>query len=382
MGSMRLGIVFPDFIVIRLTNVSDFTHTQANLVNAYEPFSEAPLRRNSPTPKPNPDTPNRRVTIQDVAHATGVSIGTVSRALNNRAGVHPNTRRNVLEAAATLGFEADRAARELSVRRPISVGLTVAHGYRRLTPFFVLFSERLHAHLGRSGLRLDDILSGPDGLPVRDAGAFVLLGAHPDDPRLVHLQKLGRPFVLVGHHEGVRCITSDDEQGGRLAAEHLLRLGHHEFLHLRSDPHGQASADRAHGFHTALAAASNRAAHTLISDDSSALSAYRALRRHFETLRHHAAPLPTAIFAGSDELACGCLAAASDLGLRVPFDLSLIGFDDLPEIGEGLTTIHQDFDALAQGTLTLLHEAIDAQPVRSIRLSVTLQSRGTTAERR
>lgn len=328
------------------------------------------------------DLQNPRTTIQDVARATGVSIGTVSRALNDRAGVHPNTRSKVLEAAAALGFEADRAARELSVRRPISVGLTVAHGYRRLTPFFVLFSERLHAHMGRSGLRLDDIPSGADGLPMRDAGAFVLLGAHPDDPRIHHLQRLGRPFVLVGHHEGVRCIASDDEQGGRLAAEHLLRLGHTELVHLRSDPHSQASADRARGFQQALLAAGISEVPTLISDDNSALGAYRTLRRHLEARSATGEALPTGLFAGSDELASGCIAAATDLGLRVPFDLSVVGFDDLPEIGEHLTTIHQDFDALAQGTITLLHEAIEAQTVRSIRLSVQLLSRGTTARRR
>jgi len=328
------------------------------------------------------DHPNARTTIQDVARATGVSIGTVSRAINNRAGVNPNTRLRVLEAAAALGFEADRAARELSIRRPITIGLTVAHGYRRLTPFFILFSERLHAHLGRNGLRLDDIPSGTDGLPLRDAGAFVLLGAHPDDPRIDHLQHLRRPFVLVGHHQGVRCIASDDEQGGRLAAEHLLRLGHKRLIHVRSDPHSQASADRARGFHGALDEAGIHGAPTLISEDGSALGAYRTLRRHLESLAAAGEPLPTALFAGSDELASGCIAAASDLGVRVPFDLSVVGFDDLPEIGEHLTTIHQDFDALAQGTLTLLHEAIDAQPVRSVRLSVNLLSRGTTAERR
>jgi LacI family transcriptional regulator len=321
-----------------------------------------------------------RPTIRDVARHAAVSVGTVSRALNDRAGVHPDTRRRVRDAVAALGYAPDEAARELAVRRPVTVGMSVAHGQRRLTPFFVLFLEHLLEGFASSGLRVRDVPTGPNGLPTEETDAVVLLGAHPDDPRIAHLQARGRPFVLVGHRDGVRSVAADDVAGGRLAAEHLLRLGHRSFLHVTGDRSGQAFADRERGFRAALAAAGGGepplAAPALVCDDLTALGAYRALRAYLVD-----APAPTAIFAATDELAVGCLAAVTDLGMRVPHDVSLVGFDDLPEIGAGLTTIRQDFGALASVTIDLLLEGLRGEPVRAVRLPVHLLARGTTAER-
>lgn len=319
----------------------------------------------------------RRPTIRDVAAAVGVSVGTVSRAMNERSGVHPDTRRRVLEAAERLGFDPDRAARELSVRRAVTVALSMAHGYRRLTPFFALFLEHLTTNLALGGLRVDDVPTGPDGLPVRDADAFVLLGAHPDDPRLLALGRRGAPFVLVGRHPDVRCVAADDEAGGRVAAEHLLRLGHRDLALVQGPPHGQAMADRRRGFAAALHAAGLPPAEEYVAPDGSSLDAYRALRAALE-----GGARPTAVFAASDEMAVGCIAAAADCGLRVPTDLSVIGFDDMPEIGDRLTTVRQDIAALARETVTLLHEALRGEPTRSLLLPVNLISRGTTAARR
>jgi len=321
--------------------------------------------RQEPAAKADPSRSRGRATIRDVAEAAGVSIGTVSRALNARSGVHAATRRRVMDAATALAYDPDRAARSM------------AHGYRRLTPFFALFLEHLSAHLAMSGLRVDDLPTRSDGLPAGDADAFVLLGAHPDDPRIGHLTKTERPFVLVGRHPDVRCVAADDEAGGRLAAEHLLRLGHRDVVLLTGQPHAQAMADRARGFTTAFADAGQAAPTQLVADDGSSLGAYRVLRTHLES-----GARPTAVFAASDEMATGCIAAAADLGLRVPADVSVIGFDDLPEIGVGLTTVRQDFEALARETVALLHEALRGDEARSVRLPVTLISRGTTAERR
>lgn len=319
-------------------------------------------------------------TIRDVAGAVGVSVGTVSRALNQRSGVHPLTRQRVFEAVERLGYDPDRAARELSNRRPVTVGLSVAHGHRRLIPFFVLFLEHLLDGLASGGFRIRDVPTDDDGLPSELVDAYVLLGAHPDDPRIVHLQAKGIPFVLVGHKEGVRSVAADDVGGGRMAAEHLLRLGHRELLHVTADLHSQAPADRAHGFAEAIRAAGVSPRPPLVGDRLDALSAYRALRAHLEAM--DASERPTAIFASTDEAAVGCIAAANDLGLRVPHDLSVIGFDDMPEIGVGLSTVRQDIGRLAKVAIELLHEGLQGAAVRSVRLPVHLLSRGTTAERR
>lgn len=333
----------------------------------------APKRTRARRSEPRDPT---HVTIHDVAAAAGVSIGTVSRVLNHRSGVSPATREMVRAAVARLGYQPDRAARELSNRRPVTVGLSTAYGHRRLIPFFMLFLEHLMDELATSGLRLRDVPTGRDGLPAEPADAYMLFGAHPDDPRVSDLQSRGVPFVLIGHQDGVRSVAADDVAGGRRAAEHLLRLGHTRALHVTGELGSQAMADRAAGFLAAYAEAGAPEPRVLECDDLSALGAYRAVARDLADSAY------TAVFAATDELANGAIAALADAGLRVPSDVSVVGFDDMPEVGEDLTTVRQDIAAIARTAVELLHEALNGAPVRGVRVPVSLVVRGTTAERR
>ncbi|HLU83463.1 MAG TPA: LacI family DNA-binding transcriptional regulator, partial [Trueperaceae bacterium] len=287
----------------------------------------------------NPRPDGKNVTIHDVATAAGVSIGTVSRALNERDGVSPATRTRVRAAVASLGYQPDRAARELSNRKPVTVGLSTAFGHKRLIPYFMLFLEHLLEELASSGLRLRDVPTAPDGLPAESMDAYMLFGAHADDPRIAELERRQTPFVLVGHRPGVRCVAADDVAGGRVAAEHLLRMGHQHALHVTGDLHSQALGDRADGFRTAYAAASAPRPRLLECDEISSLGAYRALARDLGQRR---TADYTAIFAATDEMALGVLAALNDADVRVPADVSVVGFDDMPEIGGRLTTVRQD----------------------------------------
>ena len=318
------------------------------------------------------------VTIHDVATAAAVSIGTVSRVLNQRGGVSPVTRARVRSAVETLGYRPDRAARELSNRRPVTVGLSTAFGHRRLIPYFMLFLEHLLDELASSGLRLRDVPTGPDGLPAAAMDAYMLFGAHADDPRIADLNRRGVPFVLVGQREGVRSVAADDEAGGRLAAEHLLRLGHSHTVHVTGGRQSQALGDRADGFLAAYEDAGAPPPRLLASDDLSALGAYRAMVRDLASCER----AYTAVFAATDEMAVGVMAALSDAGLKVPADVSVVGFDDMPEVGDGLTTIRQDIAAVARTAVELLHEALTHERVRSVRVPVRLIVRGTSAGRR
>jgi len=320
----------------------------------------------------------RRPTIHDVARRAGVSIGTVSRVLNVRGGVRPATRAKVIAAIEHLGYRPDRAARELSVRRPVTIGLSTAYGHRRLIPFFVLFLEHLIEELATSGLRLRDVPTGSDGLPTEQADAFILLGAHEDDPRLAALERQGVPFVLVGHKEGVRSVAADDVAGGRLAGEHLTALGHRDVVYVAGDERSQSFADRLEGLRQALGAAGAPPPRVLTCTDPSALGAYRAMRAYLERGERGF----TAVFAGTDEIAVGCIAALEDAGLAVPGDVSVVGFDDMPEIGESLTTVRQDIAEVARVAVELLHEGLRGASVRDVRVPVRLVERGTTAERR
>jgi LacI family transcriptional regulator len=322
--------------------------------------------------------PSTRPTIGDVARAAGVSTGTVSRVLNDRAGVGPDTRRTVLAAIDRLRYQPDAAARTLSIRRPARVGLNVAPGARRLTPFFMLMLENLIGELSADGYLLEEVANGSAGLPERMTDAFLLFGAHDDDARLPYLAGLGVPFVLLGHAQGVRWVMPDDQDGGRQATSHLVRLGHERILHVSGLVNNQAFSDRYRGYCDAIREAGLTVEPGLLVDgDFSALGGYRAVRAALERGLGF-----TAVFAASDEMAVGAIAAVEDFGLRVPFDVSVVGFDDLPEIGQRLTTIRQDIPRLAAVAVELLKGAIAGRAPSNEIVPVQLVTRGTTARRR
>lgn len=321
---------------------------------------------------------NGRATIGEVAERAGVSTGTVSRVLNNRSGVHAKTRQAVLEAITLLEYRPDQAARELSFRQTTKVGLSIGLGSRRLIPFFMLFLEHLITELQIDGYRLEEIPTRQDGLPERLTDAMILFGAHDDDPRIRYLQEEKVPFVLVGHCEGARWVMPDDYNGGLEATRHLVRLGHKEILHVSGIMRNQTFHDRNHGYEDALKEAGIEVKRDgLLDGDFTTLGAYRVIRKTYEQ-----GSRATAIFAASDEMALGVIAALEDVGLKVPLDVSVVGFDDLPEISENLTTVRQDIQALAATTVTLLKEGLRGEDVRHELIPVQLMVRGTTARKR
>lgn len=318
-----------------------------------------------------------RVTIQDVASAAGVSTGTVSRVLNNRQGVKARTRQTVLHVIEQLNYEPDKTARELSFRRTTRVGLHI-RGIRRLAPFYMLFLESLIGNLQADGYRLEEIPSRSDGLPEYLTDGMVLFGAHDDDPRIQHVQAHAVPFVLVGHQKGVRWVAPDDYRGGLEATRHLLRLGHEQILHVTGALRGQGEFDRYRGYSAALEEAKLEPKRAYLLDgEFTQLGAYRAVRKAVEKGLEF-----SAIFAASDEMAVGAIAALKDTGLEVPADVSVIGFDDLPEVGVGLTTICQDINQIAATAVDLLKEGLRGDAIRHEVIPVSLVVRGTTSRRR
>lgn len=323
------------------------------------------------------DARMERPKIQDVARQAGVSTGTVSRVLNGRPGVSASTRDQVEAAIRRLGYRPDVAARTLSLQ-PKMLGVSLSARARRLTPFFMLFIEHLLERTREDGYLLTEIPAGQDGQPQSLADGMILHGAHDDDPRLEYLEAAGVPFVLVGHADGVRWVMPDDHDGGLQATRHLIRLGHREIMHLGGLMDQQAFQDRYRGYRDALLEAGIEPQRRLLLDgDFTTLSAYRAVRRAFDD-----GVRATALFAASDEMAVGAIAALEDVGLRVPLDVSVVGFDDLPEVGENLTTIRQDIGRICETAVLLLREGLARQPVRNVTLPVQLIVRGTTARRR
>ncbi len=315
-------------------------------------------------------------TIQDVAQTAGVSTGTVSRVLNGRPGVKAVTKTAVLAAVTKLRYRPDTAARQLSRGRTKRIGFHVSALSGRFSPFYMLFMEHLITGFEDEGYRLDDIPSRPDGLPARLSDGMVLFGVHDDDLRIPYLEAQGVPFVLEGHAPGQRWVRADDLSGGRQATEHLVRLGHTKILHLGGDLSGQAAFDRLRGYQSVLT--ENGLELPLpLNGGFTVLGAYRAVRRALA-----AGTQFSALFAASDEMAQGAVAALEDAGLEVPKDVSVVGFDDLPEFGEGLTTVRQDIAKVAATAVALLKEGLAGEPVRHEVVPVQLVVRGTTARRR
>ena len=335
-----------------------------------------------------PPTPTDQHTIRTVAEAAGVSVSTVSRVLNDRPGVKARTKQVVLEAIERLDYTPNLTARELSFQQAVRVGLNESYGSRRLTPFATIYRERLFKELYQQGLRFEDVPSSADGMPERLTDVMVLTGLLDDDPRIPYLKECGVPFVVLGEAQGSYGVVSDDYNGGYRVAEHLARLGHKDVLAVTGGSNrsrtahfntlGQAAFERRRGFAAGLEASGIPfGPERLLRGDFTTLGAFIAVSRVLREKR----PV-SALFAFSDEMAEGVIAAVEEAGLSVPDDVSVVGYDDLPEIGATFTTVRQDVAAFATTTVELIGEARAGKPSRFVKLPVQLVVRGTTARRR
>jgi DNA-binding LacI/PurR family transcriptional regulator len=292
---------------------------------------------------------HRPPTIRDVARHAGVSVATVSRVLNDVPVVSDDMRDRVREAIATLGYRPSSAARSLSLGRSQAIGV--------VAPFFTSPSvvERLRGVAERVrehgyGLMLFDVETSEQRAAAfsefarrdRVDGLLVISLPLSDDD----VEALGRdrlPVVMVDcAHPRVPHVVIDDARGGELAAEHLLARGHRRIGFVGDEPDAAfgftSSEDRRRGFRRALRRAGVRPAPELERCGRHGRAHARALA---EALLRRP-DRPTAVFAASDTQAIGVLEAAQALGLGVPGDVAVIGFDDI-EIAEplGLSTVRQ-----------------------------------------
>lgn len=314
-------------------------------------------------------------TIRTVAALANVSVGTVSRVLNNHPNVHRATRERVLDAMSRLGYRPDPNARELSTGHRPTIGLMHARGNRKMVPFFLLFLERLTTTALDDGFRFKEVGIDQSGMPEEIPDALVLFGAHDADPRIAHLRNLKVPFVLIGRSTECACVAPDDRSGGRQAAEHLIALGHRRIAHVTGDFANQAPQDRRASFAQALADAGLDLPEDYVLDGKfSVLGGYRAMRRFIAQRKPF-----SAVFAAGDEMAAGVVAALEDDGLRVPQDVSVVGYDDLPEFGEDLTTVRQDIGELAAAAVGTLASLMKGGQEERLILPVQLIARGSSA---
>lgn len=327
-------------------------------------------------------------TIRDVARLAGVGSGTVSRVINNSPKVDPRTRAKILQAIAELDFHPSALARRLSTGKTRGVGVVVPFLTRpsiieRLrgiegvlsTSDYDLIVFNVETKERREGV-LADLTRGDriDGL--------ILIGLSPNDAEVARMERAGLPTVLIdAYHPRLARVVVNDVEGGRMAARHLLELGHRRIAFLGELPrvafNFPASRLRHRGVRQALECAGLHLPEEYTVIGEQGRSRARELVR---PLLERPVP-PTGIVCASDLQALGALEAAREVGLDVPTQLSIVGYDDLEIAGFlGLTTIHQPlFASGMQGARRLLGQIGDntRSPIREV-LEVELIRRSTT----
>ncbi|WP_043633235.1 LacI family DNA-binding transcriptional regulator [Nonomuraea candida] len=337
-----------------------------------------------------------RVTLADVARLAGVSPTTASKVLNGRSDVGAKTRELVLGVMAETGYRPTAARHERTRRRTLVTVLDIV--------------ESRYAGTVLQGILVAATSAGAELLirlpPGEPAGAgraaarswlereqacgavgVIALAVAVPDPVLLAAEDLGLPLVAIDPidttESRVVSIGATNWAGGRSATEHLVRLGHRRIGWIGGPPGSAPSQERFHGYRAAL--------------DSAGLAPERALIRHeafsVEAGRRHGHDLlsdllsrdrrPTAIVAGNDEIAVGVLAAARELGIAVPGELSVTGFDDTPQAEwttPRLTSVRQPLVGMGRMAVeTVLGMADGVQPAsRHLQLATSLSVRDST----
>ncbi|MGX4693989.1 LacI family DNA-binding transcriptional regulator [Streptomyces sp. JNUCC 63] len=328
----------------------------------------------------------RSPTIRDVAARAGVSKSLVSLVLRGSDSVRPEKRQAVLAAIDELGYRPNAAARSLSERRTRTVGVLLND---MRNPWFVELLDGLNSRLYDSGLHM--LLA--DGRLNRRLGedltrtftelrvdGLVAVGTLRD-PQALRTAAGRLPTVVAGTREpdlpGVDVVVGDDEHGARLATEHLVVLGHRHIAHIAG--HGAVGELRRRGFEATMREHGLAGTAVVEQGDLTEEGGYRA------TVRLLSRPgRPTAVFAVNDMTCVGALSAAEESGLRVPRDLSLVGYDNtyLSRLRHlWLTTVdNASHDVGRRAAQRLLDRIDDPDRPRAVDLTTPyLEVRGTTA---
>ncbi|MFN4293587.1 MAG: LacI family DNA-binding transcriptional regulator [Thermoflexales bacterium] len=333
-------------------------------------------------------------TLRDVAKLAGVSLGTASQALNNRPHVLPETRSRVLEAARALGYSPRNGT--LNAYKLSVIGMLTKHDVGPPAPLNAFFShvqagieQECRAHrisLMFASAEVDESnhpVEWPRMIEDDHIDGLILIGIHLTERACRELQdKLGRLIVLVDSYAPGAPFDSvliDNLGGAAQAVNHLIDCGHCHIGLIGSNPASPPDIlERREGYRRALTA--RGITQTYIEDGLMRREeGYAALQRLLKR-----APQVTAVFVTNDDTAIGVMHAAHDMGLRVPDDLSIVGFDDIDvasQIRPALTTVHVHKAWLGRlGVRRLLERAqMPEQPTLSVTVATHLVARESTA---
>jgi DNA-binding LacI/PurR family transcriptional regulator len=316
------------------------------------------------------DTAGRRPpTIRDVARLADVSHQTVSRVLNSHPSIRPETRDRVLEAMRTLNYHPNRAARALVTSRSQTLGILAA-GSTMYGPASSIASIEAAARargywVNTANIDAADpqsITNGLAHLMAQSIEGLVVIAPQVRVVRALAAQRLDIPYVTLQSTDidPDHTLSVDQIAGARLATKHLISLGHRYIYHLAGPQDWIEAEARMRGFLEEMGANDMPITPPILGDWSANFGYYAG--RELLGVRDF-----TAIFAANDQMALGLMHAVRDEGLDVPRDVSIVGFDDIPEAAHfwpPLTTVRQDFSELGRRAVELLLGA-DAEADRS-----------------
>ena len=333
---------------------------------------------------------SRTVTIKDVAREAMLSVASVSRALNGSGGVTPETVKIVREVAARLRYVPDNAARSLITRRTHTIGVLLPDLYGEFFSELIrgidlaARARGLHILVSSSHDDADEAAIALRSMHGRVDGLLVM-SPHADEDFLRRNLQVSLPSVLMNTLEtnhDYATLSVDNKSGVKLVLDHLLGCGCKRIAFIQGPVKNQDVREREQAFREVLAAHAADAAAVILPGDFSEQSGYAAGQ---QLLAMH--PRPNAVFAANDMMAIGCMAALREAGVRIPNEVAVAGFDDVPMaryVTPPLTTVRVRIAEL--GTLAL--EQLCAQiadPASRIpvhrRVTATLVARGSTPSR-
>jgi DNA-binding LacI/PurR family transcriptional regulator len=337
-----------------------------------------------------------RPRIADVAREAGVSKTAVSFAFNSPDRLSSDTAERIRRVAEELGYSPNPVARMLSQGETLTIGVLTPQALSVIfsNPFFAAFSEGVAVAAEESGYALYFIspLHGSLARAMSRAtvDGVVAIGLSDDHPEVEQIRRAGVPIVMVDSTAlpGLGSIEVDDVGGARAAAEHVIELGHRDVLVIGVEPPAPASgmepggvvARRLRGYRQAFAAIGAGIADDRVLVGPASIEGGRAvLARAWAAGRR-----PTAILAMSDAMAIGAMRALRDVGVSVPDDVSVVGFDDIDlaqQVDPPLTTVHQPIRRKGEEAVAVLLSMVrgrDAAKPEHRRLDTRLIVRGST----
>jgi DNA-binding LacI/PurR family transcriptional regulator len=323
--------------------------------------------------------------MADVARLAGVSHQTVSRVINGSSSIRPATKARVEQAIAELGYRPNTAARALVTRRSGIIGIigaNIAHygpsSIQRSVQEAARAAGYFTSLVPLTDVTREELREALDHLARQAVEAVVVITAQEEALAVVQSEEAGVPLIIVEGDLSGRGLSVGVDQidGARQATQHLIDLGHRAIDHIAGPMPWTEAKGRLTGYEDAMHAAGlTPRAH--FGGDWTPARGYE-LGRKISRKRD-----ATAVFVANDQMAIGVLHAFAEAGLQVPRDISVVGFDDIPEAGylnPALTTVRQDFYAVGQRAIDLVTATLDGSTTDVSLLPPELIIRDSTAQ--